>query len=94
MNVKLLTEHLLEFLSLSLTGGYTGSSESIHATLLEITCRFSNILIGIAHRLVKSLPFGHAFFCIDGHLRYLIRIHSVSPPMASLYLIIDVRTAS
>ena len=38
MNVKLLTEHHLEFLILK--GGYTGSSES--ATLLEITCRVSN----------------------------------------------------
>ena len=37
MNVKLLTEQHLEFLSLK--GGYTDSSES---TLLEITCHSSN----------------------------------------------------
>ena len=41
MNVKLLTEHHLEVLSLK--GGCTGSSESIrqNATLLEISCRGS-----------------------------------------------------
>ena len=37
MSVKLLTEQHLEFLSLK--GGYTGSSESIH--VLEITCHGS-----------------------------------------------------
>ena len=36
MNIKLLNEHNLEFLGLK--EGYTGSSESIHVTLLEITC--------------------------------------------------------
>ena len=41
MNIKLLTEHNLEFLSL--TGGCTSSCESArqNATLLEITCRGS-----------------------------------------------------
>ena len=42
MSVKLLTEHHLEFLSL--TGGCTGSSESTlvkNATLLEIKCHDS-----------------------------------------------------
>ena len=38
MNVKLLTDHHLEFLSLK--GGCTGSSESI---LLEITCHGSYV---------------------------------------------------
>ena len=47
MNVKLLTEHHLEFLFLK--GGCTGSSESTlmtcqTATLLEITCRGSHYL--------------------------------------------------
>ena len=37
MNIKQLTEHTLEFLCLK--GGCTGSSESIHVKLLEITCR-------------------------------------------------------
>ena len=47
MNVKLLTEHHLEFLSLK--GGCTGSSESIHVkfhTLLEISWCSSYILLG------------------------------------------------
>ena len=38
MNVKLLTEHHLEFLSLK--GGYRGSSESTLVKLLEISCQF------------------------------------------------------
>ena len=45
MNIKLLTEHHLEFLSLK--GGCTGSSESIlvkNATLLESSCRCSYVL--------------------------------------------------
>ena len=42
MSVKLLTEHRLEFLNLK--GGCTGSSESTHATLLEITCHGPNVL--------------------------------------------------
>ena len=43
MNVKLLTEQYLEFLSLK--GGYTGSSESTsqNTTLTEITCHSSDI---------------------------------------------------
>ena len=41
MIVKLLTEHNLEFLSL--TGGRRGSSESALVKLLEISCRGSNI---------------------------------------------------
>ena len=48
MNIKLLTEHYLQFLSLQ--GGCTGSSES---TLLEITCRGSYVYdptyIAISH---------------------------------------------
>ena len=46
MTLKLLTEHNLEFLSLK--GGCKGSSESTlfqNATLLEITCRGSIIVI-------------------------------------------------
>ena len=46
MTVKLLTEHYLEILRLK--GGCTGSSESTHvkiATLLEITCRGSIIIV-------------------------------------------------
>ena len=41
MSVKLLTENILEVLSLK--GGCTGSSEStlVNATLLEITCHGS-----------------------------------------------------
>ena len=39
MIVKLLTEHLLEFLSLQ--GGCRGSSESTHVKLLEISCNGS-----------------------------------------------------
>ena len=42
MNIKLLTEHHLEFLSLK--GGCTGSSESIYVKIqhcLEITCHAS-----------------------------------------------------
>ena len=45
MNVKLLTEHHLEFLGFA--GGCTGSYESVHvkiAILLEITCRGSILL--------------------------------------------------
>ena len=44
MNIKLLTEHHLEFLTL--IGGCTGSSESIHVEMphgWKITCRCSNI---------------------------------------------------
>ena len=44
MVVKLLTEHDLEFLSLKV--GCTGSSKALlvaHTTLLEITCRGSNV---------------------------------------------------
>ena len=45
MNIKLLNEHNLEFLSLK--EGYTGSSESSfqNATLLEITCRGSVVIL-------------------------------------------------
>ena len=45
MNIKLLTEHHLEFLSCK--GGCTGSSESTlpNATLLEITCHGSILSI-------------------------------------------------
>ena len=46
MGVKLLTEHHLEFLSLKV--GCSGSSEStlvINATLLEITCHGSIIVL-------------------------------------------------
>ena len=42
MSVKLLTEHLLEVLSLK--GGCTGSSESTLVKLLEITCHGSYLL--------------------------------------------------
>ena len=52
MIVKLLTEQRLEFLSLK--GGCTGSSESIfvkNATLLEMTCRGSIILVSIQYNM-------------------------------------------
>ena len=44
MNIKLLTEHHLEFLNLK--GGYTGSHEStlVKMPLLGITCHGSNVL--------------------------------------------------
>ena len=51
MIVKLLTEHHLEFLSL--TGGCTGSSES--ATLLEITCRGSIFSLQSELQLLQSI---------------------------------------
>ena len=46
MIVKLLTEHHLEFLSL--TGGCRGSSESTLVKLLEISsCRSNMVYVGI-----------------------------------------------
>ena len=42
MSVKLLTEHHLEYLSLK--GGCTGSSESTHVVLLEITFHGSYVV--------------------------------------------------
>ena len=43
MKIKLLTKQYLEFLSLK--GDYTGSSESAHGILLEISCRGLNISV-------------------------------------------------
>ena len=40
LNIKLLIEHHLKFLSLK--GECTGFSESIHVKMFEITCRGSN----------------------------------------------------
>ena len=58
MTVKLLTEHNLEFVSLK--GGCTGSCQN--ATLLEITCRGSNMkrmidFILLAHGIHIGLAF-------------------------------------
>ena len=57
MSVKLLTEHHLEILSLK--GGCRGSSESTHvcqnATLLEITCHGSYLVLSI----IDSPPSGN-----------------------------------
>ena len=46
MSVKLLTEHHLEFLSLK--GGYTGLSESIHVKIPH--CWKSRVIVNISHR--------------------------------------------
>ena len=43
MIFELLTEHLLEFLNLK--GGCTGSSESTHVKMFEISCTGSNRIV-------------------------------------------------
>ena len=57
MNVKLLTEHHLEFLSL--TGGCTGSSESTLATLLEITFHSSFTEVSGCKLVIQHCLSGH-----------------------------------
>ena len=83
MNIKLLTEHHLEFLSLK--GGCTGSSESTlvkNATLLEITCHGSFLrgklainhalkyyrLKGMSLHALVHINFFHAFHLICMHM--------------------------
>ena len=54
MTVKLLTEHHLEFLSL--TGGCKGSSESTHVKIPH--CWKSHALAHIAEAMPMEVPFG------------------------------------
>ena len=61
MTVKLPTEQHLEFLSL--TGGCTGSSESIHVKMLH--CWKSHITARIQHGMVRNGLLEHLqLFCV------------------------------
>ena len=73
MIVKLLTEHHLEFLSLS--GGCRGSFESTLVKLLEISCRSSMLIINTSFeinamehmlkRLFSNIEIKHDFLWVN-----------------------------
>ena len=63
MNVKLLTVHHLEFLSLK--GGCTGSSESL---LLEITCHGSYVTCRLRHFILGLDEGGGGHWSAGGYV--------------------------
>ena len=67
MNIKLLNEHNLEFLSLK--EGYTGSSESIHVKMPH--CWKSHVAAHISYSIISSIVF------VNGHNVVFYRVVKV-----------------
>ena len=82
MNIKLLTEHHLEFLRLK--GGFSGSPESIHVKLLEISCHGSYLHNSTSEYSIYPLTVGEGVGRGNTRVIALLIIHAITRPSMQL----------